>query len=768
MKKAFLFFSLIFHMAYSQIPAGFDPSSISKGDLDSYGVSEGDLNRLLDEYSPTSSSEVVEKKVVEAKIVPDSKIVQQEKVTEAPKSTKAASVNSVYGRSLFDNDNLAVYANATHIKASPNYVLGTGDELSISIWGYSEHSGIYTIGNDGAIMPRLVGKIYLKGQTFEKAKKIVKSKFGKVYDLKNSQISIELNYSKVIRVNIVGEVIKPGTYTVPAINPAFNVLALAGGIRNSGTVREIQIKRRGKVVNEMDVYQFMKNPSYHGDFFLMDDDYLIVGAAKSIVTVSGAIKRPMKYELVGDEGIIDLVEFAGGFLPGSYTKRMNLYRYQNNQNEIIELNYDSLLKAKGNFKLQDGDSIDVASVPKEVRNTVNIDGAVKLPGEYALSPGMIVKDLIIAAEGVQRDAFLQKAFILRKEADFSNSRIAINILEELKGTKKTKLKEFDMLVIFSSTDFNDQEEVLIRGAVRKPGSFHYTKGLTLGDVIFLAGGVLPEVAINKVEISRIADYDNNSIEPVRVVVSEFKIEKDLLSKTNMQVPLMPNDIIFIRTLSNYHGQELASIIGEVKFPGEYVISKKGETVSELLVRAGGITDWAFVEGAFLQRNNDQGVQEFIVFDLKKLLKGSEEFDYVLKAGDRIVIPNHGSFVSLSGAVEFPKVRQHKSVQMPYHKGRTAKYYVNKYGGGFSKGAKRSRTYVETPGGNIKRTKNYLLFNIYPKVHKGDAIFVLNEKTKKKKDKVAEPVDWNRAIEKMTVKLTGLATLFIIMSTALSN
>lgn len=762
MKNILFLFLFITTVSFGQIPAGIDPLSISQEDLDKYGITR---EQAAAQYKDTnvlpSDDEVIAAQAKDAEA--EAVVMVNATRVLAPDET---AVDEVYGKNLFEKNKLSVYQSATNVKASDNYVLGEGDEISVSIWGFSEHSSVYKVGADGSISPRLVGKIYLKSQNYANAKKIIAARFGKVYDLKNSQISIELNYSKVIRVNIVGEVLNPGTYSVPAINPVFNILSLAGGINENGTLRNIEIRRNGKIVEKLDVYDFMQNPSAHNDLFLQDNDYIMVGFAEKIVSIKGAVNRPAIYELKEKETISDLINYSGNLKPFAYTKRINLNRFQNNRNEIIEIDYDSLMQSKGKFSLENGDVITISAVPDELRNSVFIEGSVNIPGTFVLKKGMTVGDLVKLSEGLTVDAYEDRAYLQRRNADRTFTSIPVNLKKELTGGPGTKLQEFDKLTVYSKDYFLDKFNVTIDGAVRKPSSYTYTKGLKLGDLIFMAGGLLPEAAIQRIEVSRIADFNNSSGEKANIIINTYTVEEGLLSEKNNQIELMPNDVVTVRQVPEYQKQSTISIEGEVAFPGLYVIKNGGEKISELITRAGGITEWAFLEGAYLTKMNS--ADEFIVFDLKKLLKnGANEYDYSLQPGDRLVIPKLASFVMLSGAVEYPKVAEYGVIKIPFEKGKSAKKYINKYGSGFAKKAKRRKLYVESPGGKVKKTRNFLFFKIYPKVKVGDKIVVpfKNDKKEKEQKPPKDEIDWNRAIENTTVKLTGLATFYIILRSA---
>jgi protein involved in polysaccharide export with SLBB domain len=754
-------------LAFSQLPSqlqGLNPSSVSKSDLDAYGVSQADIERLSKQYgvgTTTPSSPAKNETIKE--VVVDKEVKKEEEV----KPSESPSVNNndhyVYGRDLFNNKNLKVYESATHIKAPSNYVLGVSDEITINIWGYSEHSGVYRIDDDGAIQPKIVGKIYLKGNTFAQAQQIIKSRFSSSYDLANSQISIELNYSKVIRVNIVGEVKNPGTYSVPAINSVFNILSLAGGINKNGTVRNIEVKRAGKTVKILDVYAFLKNPSFENDFFLMENDFIVVNNIGNVVELKGKVKRQELYELKPNEGIIELLEYSGGILSSAYTEYVNLYRYQDNKDILIEIPYAELVKTKKNFILKDGDRIEVKNIPSETRNRVEISGEVNLSGSFLFKSGMTVKDLIMRAEGLKTTAYMEKAFIRRLKEDYTFEKIEINLNNELNSVTTTLLNEFDKITVASKKDFTDEFKVEIIGNVRNPNKFDYTENFTLSDLLFLAGGVLPEADLTKVEITRKYDFKSKTTLG-KQTLETIEIDSDILSEKNKNYKLLPGDVVIVRKNPMFKDNDFVTIEGEVKYPGTYIISSKNEKITDLLDRAGGLTDWAFLEGAYIERDKAIEGDALTVLDLKKLIDaGEKRFDYIIRAGDKIVIPRSKDFIKLSGAVRFPKVDEFGAINIPVHNDRNARFYVNKYGGGFDKKAHKSKIYTESPGGQVKRTINVGLFKIYPKVRVGDHIYIVYKQEKIKKEKEEkEKVDWNRVIENTSTKLTGIATFYLLL------
>lgn len=750
---------------------GIDPSKISKAELEAYGISEEDLNSALSKFNgDVKEEDKIEIDNKEKKQLP---IVEKDSIVKPsiPFDEKNSNKDSIYGRSFFRKGGLSVYEKATHNKAPDNYILGAGDEIGISIWGYSEHNGKYLISKNGSISPRLVGRIYLRGVTLAKARKILASRFGKVYDLKNSQINVEVNYSKVIRVNIVGEVEIPGTYSLNSINSAFNVLAQSGGVNSIGSVRSIKIIRSGKLVKELDLYEFLAKPTSDNDCFLLDNDYLVVSPVLNLVKLEGLVNRPMYYEIKNGETISDLIKYAGGFQPTAYTSLIHVNRVFNNQISLLEFDLSKVNKESENNILKNGDHVKVLEVAVQKRNYVSISGAVNIPGEYSFSDSLTIKELIRKSSGLKLDAYLDKIMILRRNSDLSLSRIPLNLKELYASpSKDLKLSEFDEIVVYSKNDFIDDYKIEIKGAVRNPQEIIYSNGITLSDIIFMSGGFKNEASSKKIEISRVFNFEaaRSNDNPTRIIIESIDVSKELnLTGTFSKYELKPMDIITVRNIADFEIQQNINISGEVKYPGQYTLLSKKETLKEIIERSGGLTQWAFIEGATIKRT--EGEVNFMILDLKALLKeGNEEFNYVLRAGDSIIIPKIQNLISLSGAFSYPKILELGKVYAPFKTGKRASYFVDKFGAGFADEADRSSLIVTTPGGYVKRTKRFFWIHIYPKVNVGDEISVKLKPTIKKETSKDSGVDWNKTIESITIKATGILTVLILTQQAFTN
>ena len=676
-------------------------------------------------------------------------------------------MKTIYGKQLFNRSNLKIFNSATHLRAPDDYILGAGDEISISIWGFSEVSEVLKISDDGSAHAKLIGKIYLNGLTLAECRKLIASKYGTVYDLKNSQISIQINYAKVIKVNIVGEVNVPGTYAVSAINSAFNVLSIAGGITELGTVRNICIKRDNKIVKILDVYNFLQNPSFSNDFFLKNNDYIIVQTAGKTVTISGAIGREGMYELTKEEGLADLVRIAGNLKHNAYTKTASVSRVEGNRWVTRDIDLSAAIENKQKVNLHNGDVITIAAIAGEIQNFVEVTGALHLPGRFEFIRGEKVSELIARAQGVNRDAYLGRAYLIRTLKGGVKKYFKLNLQEisaNPNDSSNRALQEYDVLNVFSSLEFFDEFFVEVEGAVRHSAKVAYSENLTLQDLIFYAGGLRNEAANKRVEISRFVNYseNNESDEPISVIVETYEVSDELDLQKLSEVKLRPKDKVYVRFTADFSNMKFVVLDGKFKYPGTYMLLSPTETIQDVIERAGGFSQGAFLEGATMTRiQNNKGN---VVVDLHELYnKNKNKYNYVMLSGDTLRVPEIDNLVFIQGEIGSNSLSSNDVGQnAPHVKGKRAKYYVNEFAGGFTEESDRGTVYVIRKSGKVNKSKNYYLFKIYPKVCKGDRIEV-REKIKKNSDKNGKTIDWNTLTQDILAKATGILTLIILFS-----
>lgn len=677
----------------------------------------------------------------------------------------------IWGQDIFRNGSVDLFDKVTNAKVSDNYIIGEGDQLTVAIYGYAYYNGNFTVNDEGYITTVEVGRIYVKGLTFSAARQLVRQRFASAFDLVNSKFEMTLTYSKTIKVNIVGEVAKPGTYNISSLNTAFNALVAAGGVTDIGSVRNIQVKRNGKVIKTLDVYQFLMNPGSTDDTYLEANDYIIVNGIGRVVDVQGEINRPLKYELIKGENLNELIAYAGGLRSTAYKRNVTIYRYVNNENVVLDFNLDSLERERVNFPLLDGDKITFARIPEVVENIVTIQGSCRFPGNYQLTEDMRISDLISKAKGLNYDAYTDRAYLIRKNDKMNDVYIPFDLSEVIENPNSPfnfKLAKFDVVDIFSKQEFRETFNVTITGSVKVPGTFPYYERMTLKDLLYYSGGLKVEAANSRIEISRIVNFNeaNSDNEPTRVVIQSISVGKQLeLEDGANTFQLQPYDQVFVRNTPEFEYQKNVSVLGEVKFPGVYTLTSRTETLADVIERAGGLTQWAYAEGATMNRND---VASTLVFLHKALENPESKYNYVLREGDVITVPKAGDLVALKGEIKYPFVGDPGTVIVPFEKGRSARYFIKKYGKNFDDDAKRSETYIVEPNGYVRRTHNFLFIHFYPRVKVKGCQVVVPQKPEDKPDAPeaptapAEPFDWNTFASTLSAGILSFATIYVLI------
>ncbi|MBE0651538.1 MAG: SLBB domain-containing protein [Bacteroidales bacterium] len=643
--------------------------------------------------------------------------------TQYPYSTKAVfQVNprarKVFGYKLFNNDKLS-FAPSVNLPTPHDYVLGTGDQLMINVWGASQQTYQLTVDNSGAVYIPSLGPIYVAGMNFDKATDLIKKRLTDIYrglskPNPNTWAVVTLSELRGIRVNIIGEANAPGTYTLPATATVFNALYLSGGPNQNGSFRNIELIRDNKVIKTIDVYDFLISGSTQGDIQLRNQDVIFIPTYQERVETSGNFKRDNLFEMKKGETLSDLINYAGGFTPGTYKSQLSVYRLTNREKEIVDVNESNF----NTFPLQNGDSIVAGKVLNRFTNRVFITGAVYRPGAYELTGGMTLGNLIAKADGVMPDAYSNRGLIIREKKDLTKKVLSFEVDSVLRQQMNIKLQREDSVVINTIDSMRNVRYINISGEVRHPGKYVYYDNMSVNDLVFLAGGFTEAASGSYVEISRRNSQETAESPNSRIAkVFTMNIDKSLkLEDGKGSFELKPFDNVFIRKAPSYYAQKNVEIQGEVVYPGKYSITSKNERVSDLLERAGGLDKFAYAPGATLKREKalsdvqkqklrqislaadttlavdsvqlDSLSQKYalVELDLPKILKnpGGPD-DYVLKEGDIINIPEVKQTVTVTGAVMNP-------ITLSYIKGESVRFYIRK-SGGFSQDARRSKTYV---------------------------------------------------------------------------
>ena len=646
------------------------------------------------------------------------------------KATPEAPGSNIFGHSLFSNRNLSFEPSA-NLATPVNYRLGPGDEVIIDIWGASENTIRQTISPEGTILVRGLGPVHLSGMTVKEANSFLQREFSKIYSgisgtEPNSEIKLTLGDIRTIQINIMGEVSVPGTYTLSAFSTVFHALYRAGGVNRIGSLRSIKVVRDGKTFADLDVYDFIMKGKMKDDIRLQEGDVIIVDPYQSLVEIVGKVKRPMFYEMKPTETVATILNYAGGFTGDAYKKAIRLVRKSGREHQVFnvdEMDYSV-------FRLDDGDMITIDAVLDRFENRVEVRGAVYRAGLYQLDGTVnTVKQLIKKAEGLRGDAFLNRVIIDREHEDLSHEIIAIDLGGLLNGTiADIPLQKNDILYIPSITDLKEEETVAIYGEVANPGTFLFSKNMTIEDLLVQAGGLLEEAATTRVEVTRrIKDPKSTSFSSVLGKTFTFDIKDGFIVGGNAEnFYLEPFDAVYIRRSPAYRRQQNVVVAGEVLFSGSYSLLKKNERLSDLVSKAGGVTPDAYVKGARLirklsdeerRRQNDAirmaqngegkdsiSIQKLnlsetytVGIDLEKALANPKsDFDLVLREGDVLYIPEYVNTVKISGSVMYPNT-------VVYQKGKNLKFYINQ-AGGYGNMAKKKKFYVVYMNGTVSRLK----------------------------------------------------------------
>lgn len=599
---------------------------------------------------------------------------------------------------------------------SPSYRIGLGDEITISVWGEVQTNERLSVSRLGKISPNGLGAVQVAGKTMEEVRKSLINRYSRIYSgvrygRKNATtfVDISLGALRTKQVFVVGNVVSPGTYSIPATAGVLGALAYAGGPTGNGSLREVIIKRGGKAIDTVDTYEYLLSGNINDSIALADFDVVLVPTIQKKVAIGGAVYSPAIFELKRDEGLPELLEFCGGFVPEAYTRSFNLTRTvaQDQRNTITVFESDTL-------NLLSNDSLVIPFVD-EVANTVTIEGAVKRAGKYGIYDGMTLRDLIELADGVTEDYFHDRAEVIRTYENFDKQIIAVDIGDLLNNSASEEnvvLQKWDIIKIFSKWDIQYRHYVSIHGEVKKPGKYFLRDSMTVQDLILLAGGFTEKALKDTVELSRVVSTDKtagNITRPIPIRAGKNFYKKDGEALLHM-------DNVFVRENSTIKEQEVIYLNGEFNYPGYYAKKSDDETLLSLIKRAGGIRQTAYLEGARFSRAKDSiGI---VALNVKRLIEKEDiDDDIILENGDTLYIPTVPKTVVVDGSVNYPTA-------VKYEPGENIRYYI-KRAGGLSSNANKKSIYVILANGEVREVRRNSSI-----VNAGSAI-VVGELTEKK-------------------------------------
>lgn len=648
----------------------------------------------------------------------------------------------IFGHDIFNKKNLT-FEPQMNIATPQNYKLGPGDAVYIDIYGASQKSIEATVSPDGYVNIDGYGPVQVSGLTVSQANKRLRNTLGKRYS--SSEIKLSVGQTRTIMVNVMGEVKKPGTYTLSAFASVFHALYMAGGPNELGTLRAVKIYRNNQLISTVDIYDYILNGQLTGNIKLADNDVIVVGAYDCLVNVVGKVKRPMYYEMKRNESLGTLLRYAGGFAGDAYTQSVRVIRKTGRQYSVYSVNEFDL----AGFRVTDGDSVTVDSVISRYENMVEIKGAVFRPGMYQVGGDISsVRSLIEAAEGLTEVAFTPHAVMHRLKSDRTLEVISVDVAGILEGrVADIPLQNEDVLFIPTRDDAIVERTITIYGEVQYPGTYKYADNETLEDFILQAGGLKETASTVKVDVSR-RIHNASALETDSLIAHtySFALKEGFIINGEPGFHLQPFDEVYVRQSPGYSKQQNVEVKGEVMFAGTYTLAGRETRLSDIIKAAGGATNVAYIKGARLERKTNEEerkrmqdtykmaqemqrqnmmemaarssnasavsqmaeknsqaeldkyqVPEYypVGIELDKALAnpGGQE-DLVLREGDRITVPLYNGTVKINGAVMYPNT-------VGYVEGKSVKYYVDQ-AGGFGTNAKKSSTYILYMNGMIAK------------------------------------------------------------------
>lgn len=690
----------------------------------------------------------------------DSYVLRNKVLTKGPsiRTKDSLGVLTVFGSEIFDNTDLSFEPNLS-IATPSQYIIGVNDQLVIDVYGVSDITKKLKVTTEGDIRFPNLGPIKVAGLSVDDARVKIKKALTKIYPgIATGAVAVQVSVGQIrsIQVTLLGEVRRPGTYTISALATLMNALYASGGPNDIGSFRKIELLRGGKLVTEFDLYDFLLKGDLSKNRLLQDDDVIRVGAYTTRVAMKGALKKPAIFDLKAGETAADLIQYAGGFADIAFKERVRISRLGSTQREILTVPAGAFSQ----FKLISGDTLTVDSLPSFYANRVWITGAVYYNGVYGLQQAKDLNELIKLAR-LREDAYLDRGMLRRLKSDLTPSLIPFNVNDVVKGSFNMNLQREDSVHIFRSTDLKERYTVDINGEINKPGTYTYFENMRVQDLVLLANGYREGAAKQKIEISRrIAGNGTESDTVSYAVLKEISLDKT----EDLQFELKPFDIVSIRRLPVYKEQITVSIEGEVFYPGTYTLSSKNERLSDIIARSGGLKSSAFAAGAVLIRNtyvgvtssdaallgskarliNQQSGKNIVAVDggdsaLLKTFSAQQKpmsirlvdalankggsNDVFLEEGDVIKIPKSIQTIQTFGMVNLPK-------QIVYRDGLTVKEAVRE-SGGFAVNAARKHAYVVYANGEVKTTRKFLFFRSYPELKTGAEVYIPAKSGQKK-------------------------------------
>lgn len=633
-----------------------------------------------------------------------------------------------------------------------DYVIGSGDELQLSIWGQVEVYQNVVVNRNGQIQIPTVGMIAVSGLTLKDAKEVIRLRLSSSYNgLKSgaSKFSMTVFSIRSIRVYIGGFVSKPGAYKLSGNTSVLTALYSAGGLTENADFRTVHIIHSDGTIDSVDLYvNLLGIKSKNKPVRIDNNDLIMVKGERFAVKVTGEVNRPGIYDLKGNEGFKELIGFAGDLTSSAWIKNVEIHRVISGKGKMsISFDGEDLISGLKQMELRPGDVLVIGKSTEIPFSTIEITGAVRQPGFVTYKNGITIKDVIEKVGGVWDWTYLDRAELQTVEKDSSLKITGFHLGRALSGLSSDNLivPDRSKIIVKSIWELNDRPTIEVLGFIHDAQKFQYHKGMTIADAIFLSGGFSENAFMGIVEVSRISKSDTTKSDRNLAFITTIHNKGDLsFDNKDLSFGLMPYDQVYVRKNPYFEKQRNVEITGEVKFPGNYALETKDEKIASLIRRAGGLKSTAYLKGVTIKRFF--GNVGFIPIDFQAALEDeSNSENLVLMPGDSIHIPEVVYTVYVKGAVGVTS-------SILFQEGSDYKYYIEQ-AGGFSELADEERVRVELPNGSIF-TPNKYWFS-YPKIYPGSTIVV------PAKDKIEE-VDWKSWTSFVLSTTTSALTIIILI------
>ncbi len=650
-----------------------------------------------------------------------------------------------------------------NVPTPTNYVIGPGDELIISLWGETQLVHDLVVSKNGDIYIPNVGLVAVNGLTLDQVRQRLYERLSRVYSSLEANVksgaATHMNLStgllKSVKVYVLGEVSKPGGYTLPALSSSFTALYYSGGPTINGSLRNVEVLRNGKIISNIDLYNYLIKGDQSQDARLNDGDIVFIPPVVERVAIIGSVFRPAIYELLKGETLRDLLKFSSGITFNAYFQTIHVDRvvpfnqradYRNNILNI-DLNFKSVeALTQSSFPMNDGDVVTVDSINDVPENRVSVGGDVKQPGVYELtSHEMRVRNLIASADSIFPDAFLDKALLIRILPTEKKAILSLNLGKALQGDPDNNLalENRDSLYVFKDTTFSPTRSVEIFGSVKKPGRYERYQNMSLTDLMVLAGGINDSATTENIEVTRLDTLNSG------VYASKFTVDlpNNYWSVNDSgDFKLQDYDRVLVKADTAKTFERSVFISGEVVFPGVYTILHQSEKLGEFIRRAGGFKSTAYKEGMYVLRTNPllTALRPVKISDttMMRVYQGQPLIDRTqfnaefgnripiswddvkkdslsiynleLKPGDTLVVPKNPGTISVVGDVGLPST-------VPYKEGGSLAYYI-KQAGGYTTTSAEGDEVVILPNGKKWETSGFFLVP-NPEILSGSTVYV---------------------------------------------